>query len=292
MTKFPSMQVRSDGKSSEVATTVNGVDLNTLAYNFTTRSGMHTTAGLRGANPVTPGKDGSTYRPGKKRDENELNWKMWASPVTDLGVIPSSPTVAYTNWRANMDKLLALFDSSTSLLWIVQNGRECYADVLDAIDPEVAYGNVGAFEVSLRVPDAFWRDTADRTYTSVTGTGAIKLHTMSEFAGATAPMADLTYTVSGPVTNPRVTDELTGHYVEYIGTIASGSSWVVNAEAYTSMSGASNLTANTNSSGVYAPSLLTLTHRVDPTAAIQVRLGGTAAGTNTRLQVVGRRKYK
>ena len=282
-----------DGKSSSVLTTVNGVDLNTLAYNFSTRSGMHTSAGLRGSNAVTPGKDGSIYRAGKKREEGQLRWRMWASPVTPAGVVPTDKATAYANWRANMDKLLALFDSSIKPLRIVQNGRECDAECVEAIDPEIARGEISAFEVSLVIPDAFWRDTSASTFTSVAGPAATGTQNLTPFLGATAPMADLRFTVTGPITNPKLTDYASGHWVQYTGTLAAGQQWILDAGAFTSKDyGGGNLSLQTTSSGPYAPTLLAITPYANLTTPPSVVLEGTGTGTETQLQVYGRRKYR
>ena len=294
-TRFPKIITKSDGQSSEVTTSVNGVSLNTLAYNFTTRSGMHTASGLRGSNPVTASRDGSIFRPGKRREENVLQWKMWASPVAENGTIPTSAATAYANWRANMDKLLALFDSSAAPIRVVQNNRECWAEVRESIDPEMATGNVGAFEVTLVMYESFWRDTADLTFNSPSGTGAVALHNVAPLAGATAPMADLVYVVHGPIGSPRITDEKTGHYVELTSLgLLDTQTWTLNAALATSVisGGAGNKADWTTSVGVWSPALMVLSPQVVAATPPQLRLSGSGADVGTQLTVTGRRKYR
>lgn len=289
---FPKYSIQGAANGDPAPILVNGVDLQTLAYNFSTRTGMHNASGLRGSNPVTPGKDGSTWRPGKRREENTLRWSMWASPLTPAGTMPTSKAVAYANWRANQDRLNALFDSSYGMIRIVQGGRECYADILGSIDPEMAYGQVGEFNVDLTLPDVFWQDTSDFTWSTPSGAGAIGIHAMTTFAGATAPLNDLSFAVAGPITNPVVTDVVTSHQVNYVGAIAAGQIWTVNAKNWTSTVAGVNRTAATFSFGLYAPRLLTITPKNDPSLGPEISLAGTGPGVGTQLTVVGRRKFR
>lgn len=284
--------------------TVNGVRLDTLAYNVSSKIGLANAAGLRGANPTPSGRDGSIWTSGKKRNEGSLSISMWASPLTEVGVAPTevdftteaTKGLAYDQWRTNMDKILSLFDSSRALLDVriktgpdVGDERQAFCEVVDAIDPTGMHA-FSEFTISLKVPAVYWQDPNSVQYESPVGVGAVALHSAVEFSGSTAPMNDLVLSVLGPITNPRITDEASGHYVQLNQALTTGQTWTLDSSTWASTVAGLSVVADTISVGVYNPKLFTLTPPIsgDPS----IRLGGTAPGAATQLVVAGRRKYR
>jgi hypothetical protein len=102
--------------------------------------------------------------------------------------------------------------------------------------------------------------------------------------------------VSGPATNPRITDPATGSWVQYNGTIATGTDWQVDATNYTSRTGSSLLF--TIGGGTNAIALTSQGGGGQRLMALQPRAGGpqltltcTSPGAGTQIRARGRRKF-
>lgn len=277
--------------------TVDGVVLNTLAKNIKTLSGRLRTAKVRTANVEVPQRNGHIWTPRKWYDPLVLDMPMWVRGCDDDGKIPSQ-SKARTEFYKRVDELVSLF-SSPNLLYIVHTlpdgtKREAYGEVLDILDfTTMGVDPLGMVNVQLVVPGAFWQDTADNTNTFTNPTMGAAL-SLTNFAGATAPMDDLTYTITGPITNPKV-EALRGGaaltspvYFQYNGTVPSTQTLIVNCKTWAL-------------SGTMASSYANLSHTGDarwmvaePAAAAgtpQVSLSGSGNTAATALSVVGRRKY-
>lgn len=278
---------------------VNGVRLDTLAYNISTKSGVVHMAAIRGVSDVIPGKNGSMYSPGKRREEGRIILSMWANDTDVDGNFLSSDR--YANWRKNMDMLLMLFDTSLAQVTVTEQvstteQRMAICEVRASIDPEVLGRVYGEFKVELIINDTFWMANADSEFVSPTGTTAVALHSLSPFAGATAPMEDLIAIVDGPLTNPSLTDIRSGHLCRYNGALPAGQQWQVNTTTWRSVTGAgleysttggTSVTAQTVAYGLHAPRLFALSADAPP----KVRLDGTAAAATTRFRLKGRKKF-
>lgn len=274
--------------------------LDSLATNIETKSGIAGMVGLRGSSPQVTGRNGSLYTPGKAREEGRVVISGWATFDNDDG-IPQSQR--YAQWRANMDRIMWLFDTQygqiqlreyisdlSNIQTLAGEYRAATVEVTAAIDPEMLGPAFGRFTIECRINDTFWESSTLYTYTSSTGAAnTVKVHTISELAGSTAPIMDATFTVTGPLTNARLTDVRSGHYVQYNGALASGALWVVDAAAWTSKVGGTSVTANTVPVGRMSPYLMGIS--AWGTDAPQVQVSGTGAGTASRFQVVARRKW-
>jgi hypothetical protein len=282
--------------------------LDTMAYNVGLRTAGGSAA-MRGEVVKVPGRSGSIYLPGRQRDDGVMILEMWVSDDNTDGAQQSD---RYLTWRSNLDTLMRLFDTRYGQITVREyltkltapsdslpstGYREATCEVRAAIDPELFGWAYGALKVELVINDTYWRDYQDLTFTSTQGTGAVATHTMSNWAGATAPTEDCAFIVDGPITDPKVTDVISGHWVQYTGTLASGTQWVVDSSAWASVTGSgiewtyssgTSVTANTVAQGLYSPRL----YAVSPWASgPTVKLDGTGAGANTRLRIKGRRKF-
>jgi hypothetical protein len=282
--------------------------LDTMAYNVALRraGGL---APMRGTAVAVPGRSGSIFVPGRQRDDGVMILEMWATDDSVDGVLQSD---RYLTWRTNIDLLMRLFDTKTGQITVreyltklsspgaslpASGYREALCEVRTTIDPELVGWAFGALKVELVINDTYWRDYQDTTFTSVSGAGAVATHTMTSWAGATAPTEDAAFIVDGPITNPKVTDVISGHWVQFTGSLASGSQWVVDSAVWASATGVgiewdtaagSSVTAATVAQGLYSPRLYGVSAWDNgPT----VKLEGTGASTNTRLRIKGRRKF-
>lgn len=280
--------------------TVDGTRLDTYAWNIITKTGWDLGTSARGANQEVPGLDGALWVPNKRESEGRMAIKMW---VQGADANLNYATDQYEKYRQNMDVLRQLFGKRSSLLTVQINlgstlgTRECLAEVVEAWDPELTgIGQIGTFTVLLKIPGAYWRDTADQNYDLTSATVGQK--TLTAFAGATANMRELQLVIDGPWTNPSITDDGSGHVLTYTGTLAAGTQWMVDTVAHTSRTGTgiaftttgTQAMLSTSRSGAHTPGLFGIT----PAGAVAptVTLGGTATGAGSRVRIRGRRKYR
>lgn len=277
--------------------TVDGVLLNTLAKNVSSLTGRLRTPPKRTANIVIPQRNGVLRTPRKWYGPNTLNLPMWVVGSDDNGNIPTNSTRRIEFYK-RVDELTALFNSPDLLT--VQHKlpdgttRECQAEVLEVLDfTTVAVNPKALFNVALTVPAAFWRDTADVTNSFSNPTLPSTL-SLTNFAGATAPMEDLLYTIRGPITNPKIEAYRNSAalglpvWFQYTGSVADNATVIVNCATW-ALSGTANPVYGNFAHGG-DPRFMVLTPNV-PGSAPQVHITGTGGGANTQLTVAGRRKY-
>lgn len=272
--------------------TVDGVSLQTVAYNVELRSDRWSMAGPRGSNAVVPGMRGALWTPNKVGEELEWGLGMWivgADPATGLIVADRRIQI-----QANLDKLTRLFGKRYGLLDVRQlradgTTRQTLCEVTAQIDfTSMAGATRAEFGVALRSPDGCWKDIADRTQIVVSGTGST-VDVSSQFGQATLPMDDLVYVVTGPITNPILTDSLSGAWIQYTGSLLATDTWTVDASAWTSKKNTTDVIAATTK-GNGGPRFLTLTPDA-VTGNCVLTLGGTGKSSATQVQVTGRRRY-
>jgi len=283
--------------TSAIPMTVDGVRLDTYAYNIETIEGRITVPGVRGANPQVPGRHGSIYVPNKSYENGSVVLKMWVNGCDVDGAVP---TTGLTEFRKNVDTLTALFTKRPTLLDVRQTWpagvRQALCEVLGAYDLSArAIQPYGKFSVALDIPGTFWQDVSTTDYASATNLAPAVTLTVATHAGMTAPMDDAIVVVRGPATNPRVTDLTTGSWVQYSGTIASGTDWQIDCANWTSKTGSALLygTGGTSVVGATSHSGLVGTFlSLSPlTGGPSIRLDGSTFGTNTQVQIRGRKKY-
>jgi hypothetical protein len=192
---------------------VNGVDLNTLAYNISTRTGRSRTPPRRGKNVQIASQHGDVQVPGKKYAGNSLVLPMWVIGADEDGNVPRDGSMRAL-MHHNLDRLLRIFGAPVvELLDPMPDGtvRRITGEVLDIIDPDIQAGGTRAqFSVTVQTWSAFWEDTSVVSAAKV-GTG---VWDVVAFEGATADMDDCIVEFIGPCTNPRLTSP-SGIYVAY-----------------------------------------------------------------------------
>ncbi len=248
------------------------------------RDGLYRSAPLSGENVEIGGMDGELWTP-KRFGAGSFLLNLWLGGKTRAEV-----EVAYHTLLLRMVRKHALVRFRRVLA--DGSARECLGEVVQAIEPQ-AIGNLGMrASIEVRVPGAFWRDqaiidTGDLSIAGLSGT-AVTL-ALDAFAGADAPMADLTVHVAGLVNGLRVTTPETGHYFAYSGVLNDGETLVIN-------SATSSLTVPGGSAGNLARFTYTGTRffelfpRPDDSAP-QLRVLAASSGANASLRFVGRRSY-
>lgn len=182
--------------------------------------------------------------------------------------------------------------------------RRAWAKVTDSIQPDLnTVGSSGMFTVGLELPYGVWEDVDTTDWDS----GLIQSNAtryIDTLDGATERLTDAIFTVTGPVTNPRITDLTSGSYVELQGTVAAGNVWRVNCGTWVSRTGTTLTLGSADTAGTDAQAItrfggipnqggfLTLAPaRVGTLRRYVIKMDGTARDANTRLAFRARRKY-
>lgn len=222
---------------------VDGIRLDNYAYAITSRNGWDNAPALTGANVKVPGRDGEIWQ-AKDYAPSSMVLEMFVAGTDGDGNIPAGSTAERT-FRNNLDALLAIFAKRTSLITVdkeMEDGsvRRNFGEVGAVISPTYFDANtVGTLIVELVFPDPLWRSTST---TTATGSGTTTI-ALTNFAGMTAPISDATITIAGTATNPRVTDTVSGSWIQYTGSLSG--TWTINCAAFTSVIGSSSVLAQT-----------------------------------------------
>lgn len=283
--------------------TVDGLVLNTLAFNISTRAGRYTTPDVRTKNVEVGGRHGTVVVRSKKFQQGVFTMSMWVRGANSDGSVPdNSDGLNRRIFQENLDILLQTFTRKSGLLDIRQTlpdgtVRQCFGEVLATVDPQSkSVQPMATFSVAITIPSAFWQDLNPITYTSSIGLPTSQVLTLSPFIGATAPMEDLVWTIQGAATNARVQALENGAalqvdtWMQYTGTIPTVKSLIVDSGLWsvTGSSGFSPSTANL----VHMGSAAFMSLQPGPqNTAPQVAWSAASVDGNTQLTVVGRRKY-
>lgn len=275
-----------------VAITVNGVALSTLASKV--ESMRRTSPALRGNDIEIPGRHGSLALPHRSYGPGSIVWPMWLKGV--------DPTTGQVSAGTTVDELRRRYDAMCRLFGPFElDVRYTYDDgtVRKALcrlwqepldfEEQPASPWFGRFTPALTIPGAFFSDVSAVTSgPHVLASGAEA--TLTEFAGATAPMDELTVTF-GPGSNPSLSQPSTGFFVAYDGVIAAGQELVVETETWSLSTGAGTSWTPDVTLLRFGPvsRWFALTPPADGSAPV-VALTNTG-GTSVSVTITGRRKY-
>lgn len=291
--------------TSKYPITVDGIRLDSKAWNIETKEGRDFAAPIKDGNLEVGAAHGEIWVPNKKHGPGRTVLKMWVAGQDANGVVPADN---YYQYRKNLDQLRLMFGVRNRLLDVRQqldiagtDIRQALCEVTAIIEPQkVAISPyTSKFTVELTIPDSFWQDPVDDNYDSGAAVLANSLHTLTAFDGATAEMLDLYVVVDGPAaTGTKVLDETTGHYIQLTRLLGATEQWVINTTEWSSKVGVgiaftlggTDVYAQTLYGGNHSPSIFGLSPR--SAGAPQVRLQGTGFGPNTRLRVRGKRKFQ
>jgi hypothetical protein len=189
------------------------------------RKGLGYSPGKTGSNIRTPGWDGIQYVP-KSFEQGSFVLNMWLT-----GDSQSAVYAAYERLLLAVSKKHRLVRYER----VTADGvrRECYGEVVQAIEPDWLAQNSMRLSIEVAVPGAFWQDSLE------CNTGALPLSglqsnsymNLSAFAGASAPMGDLVYTVTGPISNIFLIDVASGEWNAWTGSIPGATHLTVDCAA-------------------------------------------------------------
>lgn len=215
--------------------TLNGVDLSTLVSNVESVASLLRTPPRRGLGLSVPGRHGHLRLADRVYDPVDFEMPFFVLGVDDVTGAALRGDAAVTAYYAAADALLLQlhapvleFDHGLPDGTVRRTVAELADEVMDFTRQQGSplFGRVTA---PLWVPDAFRVDPTVITVPSFAlATGGTR--TLVEFAGATAPMADLSITFTGPINNPELHQTATDSFVAYDGVIGSGQSLTIHCD--------------------------------------------------------------
>ena len=173
------------------------------------------------------------------------------------------------------------------------NYREAICEVEMSIAPELRGRYWGQMVVECKINDGSWREKALNTITVGATAGTYNL---TALVGSTDDIEDAIICLTGPITNPKITDPLSGHYIQLNRTLTSGQQWVIDCRTWASVIGTglnfnatagTSVTADTVSVGPFSPALYGISADITPKMA----LAGTGTSGVTLLRVQARRRF-
>lgn len=286
--------------------TIDGVRLDTLAWNVTKINRQ--VAGRRAADVAVPGLDGLIPSLNDNLDAPTFGLEMWVRGTDADGSVPVAG--AADTFRANLDELQHLFGKRHGLILVQEQvnateTRQTWCKVNDTISPDVnTPGSQGTFTVGLVQVYGVWEDTATADWSGTLGAASGTVQDVTTLQGATERSTDTILLVAGPITNPRITDQNTGAYVQLNQALSGTQFWRVNVATWASRYGTGLGLGSADTTGTDGtPStqwggtknqaaFLPLTPiRSGSVRKVQVALSGTAMTGATRLSARTRRKY-
>lgn len=211
--------------------TVNGVSLETHAFMLTDASGLMTAPARRGENISVPGRHGRIPTRGKRYEQGEIVLNVWVDGCLADGSIPGESN-ALRQFELRRDEILRAFHAETVVVdYTPDSGltRRALCEVADVLDfTRIGAEPLARVSVALTIPQTFWFELHNQTHTASLANGGSTAAT--PFAGATAPMDELTLTF-GPGNNPELGQGPV--FFAYDGVIGSGQTLVVNTGSWT-----------------------------------------------------------
>lgn len=247
------------------------------------RDGMDEVASFVGDNHVIGNRGAEVWRP-KKLGAGRFEVALWLG-----GASVAQAQAVYRDLQRAVARPHALVRVQRTLA----DGSVIYCDaeLVGGMRP-THLGQLGyRAGLTFSVPSGVWSGYELVTVATAANATLPKTLALPGLAASTAPMQALKFSISGPITNARLTDATPGGVADafsYMGPVGAGQTLVVNAADW-SVSGigfAPNLglvwTTGDRLMTVAAPR---------PGGAPAVTMTGTAGGTGTKLEVEGRATF-
>lgn len=269
------------------------LNLSTVAYGVSSAS--LGTAEPKGNHLELPQRDGYLFTPNRAYNPGEFSLSMFLVGTEPDGSMPGSRTLRRKLFDRNLHHLLSVVTNETRpVLW--QKGqpgttvrRQALGSVNTATDVETMMAMQRAvFTLVVSLQDSFWEDSQPTTVATPAGSSLPKTLDLTAAAGMSAPCKDAVVTVTGPITNPRVTNPETGVWAQMVGTLAAGKNLVIDSKQFTAtVDGVPvSFRHGGHAAFVYIPT------RQGMTSIPRLVLSGTGGGTGTKMSVTMRRKWK
>lgn len=212
--------------------TFDGTDLSTWTVLVQTVGDAEDLPGLRGEDVPVPNLPGKRWA-SKLPDARRFALALWVTDMNASGTLTEA--TAERQAQANLDALRTLFarPGLRSLAHILPDGstRTAQAEVVLASVEAQPGGRIAfVLMVDFSLPDPYFYGTsvvdaarsiaASPTDFTLTHPGSVRTNRV-------------TFDFTGPISNPRVTQQTTGLYVECLVTVASAKHLVIDCERFT-----------------------------------------------------------
>ncbi|QKW22295.1 hypothetical protein HUT16_27340 [Kitasatospora sp. NA04385] len=265
---------------------VDGYDLTDgLVRDVEYRAGLTATPAVVGANATVPNRIGELWRP-KHHGPGKFTLALWLAPAGGRWQDVEAAWEDLLRAVARPHRLLT-FERHTAAGQV----RRCQGEVLSALTPTPLGQDGMRISLEVNVPSGYWESADVAFEATAPGVPLPQDLDLEPFADATAPMEQLAYRITGPITAPTVTDTTdgTGDSFTYTGQIPAGQALTVDAATW-QLTGSGGLVPDPGRLTNTGPAFLRLTPGL-PGTAPSVRLTGTNPGPTTQLAVTGRRAY-
>ncbi|GAA2746176.1 hypothetical protein [Kitasatospora cinereorecta] len=252
------------------------------------RSGLVTTPAVVGANAAVPNRIGELWRP-KHHGPGKFTLALWLAPRAGGWQAVEQAWEDLLRAIARPHRLLT-FERYTAAGQL----RRCQGEVLSALAPTPLGQSGMRVGVEVNVPAGYWESGDIAFEATAPGSPLPQDLDLDPFTDATAPMEQLAYRITGPITAPTVTDTSdgpgrNGDSFTYTGQIAAGQSLTVDSATW-QLTGTGGLVPDPARLTNTGPAFLRLAPG-RPGMPPSVRLTGTNPGAGTQLTVTGRRAY-
>jgi len=286
--------------------TIDNFDLQIAAWNVETLGGRRNAPTPRAAEIQIPGRSGHVVEFDECYEAGQIILKMWVIGCDSYGTIPAGSSQR-KEFDKNVDLLFSAFSGSARALRTVRQTmgdgsvRAAQVYVSDVISPDMFGPESASFSVAMTIPDSFWYEETDTTQTFTDAAAGGGIHPLTSFAGSTAPLGPIRCLVTGPITNPRITDA-SGKWIQMTGTVSAGDQWLFDTGTRVSRKGTGLTLASADTAGsdVFVTST-TFNSRyrmldLDPQISSgvvrpQVTLTGSSTNSSTALSIRTKRRF-
>lgn len=212
--------------------TVNGTDVSSYATFVTSTQGVDELPPVRGESPPRSGM------PGRRYLDKLLDARRWALVMTVTSLSASGVSGGNTQTRTNLDALLGLLGPRRQLTVtrLMPDGTtrttlcECVAvnSVTDRFNHELV-----TLVAQFQSDDPHWYGASTTGPGSQATTSSPKDFNFTHPGNVRGNRIVVDYT--GPITNPRLTNNTTGAYVDVAVVVASAKHLLIDADAYTAL---------------------------------------------------------
>lgn len=272
---------------------LNGVNLSTLVSNVESIASLLRTPPRRGSGITVPGRHGMLRLADRPFDAVEFEMPFFVLGADNVTGASLAGDAAVTAYYAAADTLLTQLHAPVLNFDHTLPGGLVRRTVAELVDEVMDFTRqpgtplFGRVTAPLWVPDAFRVDpTAVSVPTFSLSSGGTRA--LTEFTGATAPIADLSITFIGPINNPELHQTATGAFVAYDGVIGAGQTLTIHCDDSVAVPlvGAGGLVPDYTKLRYLPPRWFEL----DPAAGLTVELRHTGGGSAS-CSISGFRKF-
>jgi hypothetical protein len=256
---------------------VDGLELTTYRYQVRAVAGLDSHPDVRGSDIEIPNLPGRRPLP-RVDDTRLLAYALWITDTDADGNLAATEPARDAQYRANLELLharLGIRHRLVTLQRILGDGRTLTATGwslgLEELEHPVRKELKGA-TARIQLPDPYFYGT---TLTEAALAIAASPTDWAWVHPGTARGHRARFEITGPASNPRITNQTTGYYVEALVTLGAGEKLTIDGEAFTADVDGANAIGAVRHSGGFA------WMAIDPGSNAMRLTSGATGGTLT-----------